>query len=168
MLGPMSQNVGGPAEYASDIDAARERLVAFVDGCTDEQWTAAPLEGDPRPVGMVVDHVAHSYEYLAGWISQLLAGKTVMVDADVVDALNAEHAGRATGVTRPEGLEYLRHSGAALSRLVAGCSGAHLQAGEGRVERFVQVAIRHADNHRTEIEAGLAAWPCHAEGSHER
>ena len=43
MLGPMSQNVGGPAEYASDIDAARERLVAFVDGCTDEQWTAAPL-----------------------------------------------------------------------------------------------------------------------------
>src|SRR5258708_23236909 len=79
MLGPMSQNVGGPAEYASDIDAARERLVAFVDGCTDEQWTAAPLEGDPRPVGMVVDHVAHSYEYLAGWISQLLAGEEVIV-----------------------------------------------------------------------------------------
>src|SRR5258708_34987585 len=117
---------------------------------------------------VVVDHVPPSYEYLAGWISQLLAGKTVMVDADVVDALNAEHAGRATGVTRPEGLEYLRHSGAALSRLVAGCSGADLQAGEGRVERFVQGAIRHADNHPTQIEARPAALPGHAAGPHCR
>src|SRR5258708_24319523 len=108
---------------------------------------------------MVVDHVPHSYEYLAGWISQLLAGKTVMVDADVVDALNAEHAGRATGVTRPEGLEYLRHSGAALSRLVAGCSGADLQAGEGRVGRFVPVAIPHAGKHHTASEARLARLP---------
>src|SRR5258708_25579031 len=97
---------------------------------------------------MVVDQVAHSYEYLAGWISQLLAGKTVMVDADVVDARNAEHAGRATGVTRPEGLEYLRHSGAALSRLVAGCSGADLQAGEGPVGRFLQGPLPPATNPR--------------------
>src|SRR5260221_9486957 len=101
MLGPMSQNVGGPAEYASDIDAARERLVAFVDGCTDEQWTAAPLEGDPRPVGMVVDHVAHSYEYLAGWISQLLAGKKGPGGADPGGAPNAPHAGRAPRAARP-------------------------------------------------------------------
>src|SRR5260221_13022994 len=106
MLGPRSENVGGPAEYASDIDAARERLVAFVDGCTDEQWTAAPLEGDPRPVGVVVDHVAHSYGYLAGWISQLLAGKTGLGDADGVEAPNAEHAGRAPRGARPQAGEH--------------------------------------------------------------
>src|SRR5258708_6371826 len=105
MLGPMSQNVGGPAEYASDIDAARERLVAFVDGCTDEQWTAAPLEGDPRPVGMVVDHVAHSYEYLAGWISQLLAGKTGMVGPGGLGARHPPPAGPAPRGAPPPGGE---------------------------------------------------------------
>jgi hypothetical protein len=28
-----------------------------------------------RPVAVVVDHVADSYEYLAGWIRQLVAGR---------------------------------------------------------------------------------------------
>src|SRR5258708_20905953 len=49
MLGPMSQNVGGPAEYASDIDAARERLLGVFVGPPVEQSTAPPLESDPRP-----------------------------------------------------------------------------------------------------------------------
>ena len=40
---------------------------------------------------------------------------------------------------------------------MADCTAEQLQAGDGRVERFAQIAIRHADNHRAEIEAGLAA-----------
>ena len=35
----------------------------------------------------------------------------------------------------------------------------HLAAGDGRVRRLAQVAIRHADDHRSEIEAALAARP---------
>lgn len=152
----MSEDARSPAQYASDIDAARERLVAFVGGCTGEQWRAAPLDGDPRPVGVVVDHVAHSYEYLAGWMRQVLAGEAVTVTGDEVDALNAEHAARAGAVTPDEAVEHLRRSGAAISRLVAGCTAGELQAGDGRAERFAQIAIRHADSHRAEIEAGLA------------
>ena len=57
-----------PAAYAAEIEAARDRLIAFAGGCSEEEWRAAPLEGDPRPVAVVVDHVADSYEYLAGWI----------------------------------------------------------------------------------------------------
>jgi hypothetical protein len=60
-------------------------------------------------------------------------------------------------VAPAEAVEHLRRSGAAISRLVAGCSAGDLQAGEGRVERLAQIAIRHADDHRAEIEAGLAA-----------
>ncbi len=45
----MSDEVRSPAQYAADIDAARERLAAFAAGCSPEQWRAAPLEGDPRP-----------------------------------------------------------------------------------------------------------------------
>jgi hypothetical protein len=157
MLGGMSEDARSPAQYASDIDAARERLVAFASGCTDDQWRAAPVDGDPRPVGVIVDHVAHSYEYLAGWMSQILAGETVAVDSDVVDDLNAEHAAAAAPATPAEAVEHLRRSGAAISRLVAGCTAEQLQAGEGRMERFAQIAVRHADNHRAEIEAGLAA-----------
>jgi len=54
-------------------------------------------------------------------------------------------------------VEHLRRSGAAISQLVAGCSAEDLQAGGGRVERLAQIAIRHADDHRAEIEAGLAS-----------
>ncbi len=157
MLGGMSEDARSPSQYASGIDAARDRLVAFANGCTDEQWKAAPLDGDPRPVGVVVDHVAHSYEYLAGWMRQVLDGEEITVGNDVVDALNAEHAAQAATVTPADAVEHLRRSGAAISRLVAGCTAGDLQAGEGQVERFAEIAIRHADNHRAEIQAALAA-----------
>jgi DinB superfamily len=150
------QNETSPAELAAGIDAARERLIGFVDGCTDAQWRSAPLEGDPRPVGVVVDHVAHAYEYLAGWIRQVVAGQPVEVNGEVVDALNAEHARAAASVTRAEATGHLRRSGTAISALVANLSIADLAAGDGRVQRLAQIAIRHPDDHRSEIEAALA------------
>ena len=81
-----------PAAYAADIDAAWDRMIAFVGSCTEQEWSAAPLDGDPRPVAVVVDHVADAYDYLAGWMRQMVAGQRVEVDSDVVDALNARHA----------------------------------------------------------------------------
>lgn len=152
----MNEQERSPEQYAADIDGARDRLIAFVESCTDERWNAAPLRGDPRPAGVVADHVAHAYEYLAGWMRRMLRGEAVTVDSDVVDALNAEHAAAAAGVTRSEAAGHLRRSGAALSALVAGCTAEDLKAGDGRVERLAQIAIRHADHHRTELEAALA------------
>lgn len=153
----MAEEGRSPAQYAAAIDNARNRLIAFVESCTAEQWRAAPLEGDPRPVGVVADHVAHAYEYLATWMREILRGEPVTVNSDVVDALNAEHAAAAVAVTRIKAVEHLRRSGAAMSALVADCSAEDLKAGDGRVERLAQIAIRHADDHRTEIEAALAA-----------
>jgi hypothetical protein len=152
----MAEEGRSPAQYATDIADARDRLIAFVESCTAEQWHAAPLDGDPRPVGVVVDHVADAYEYLAGWMREILAGEAVTVNSGVIDALNAEQAAAAAAVTPAGAVEHLRRSGAALSTLVAGCTADDLNAGDGRVERFAQVAIRHADDHRTEIEAALA------------
>jgi len=45
---------------------------------------------------------------------------------------------------------------AAISGLVAGLSAADLATGDGRVQRLAQIAARHADDHRAEIEAALA------------
>jgi hypothetical protein len=153
------------AAYAADIEAARDRLIAFASGCSDAEWRAAPLDGDPRPVAVVVDHVADSYEYMAGWIRQILAGQAVEVTEEVVDDLNAEHAADlnaehaadADAVSRADAAEHLRRSGAAISALIAGLSAGDLAAGDGRIRLFAQVAIRHADNHRTDIETALAA-----------
>ena len=156
----MTADERDPAAYGADIDAARDRMIGFVSGCSDEEWRAAPLDGDPRPVAVVVDHVAHAYEYLAGWISQLIAGQPVEVDSDVVDALNAQHARDAKAVSRDEATEHLRRSGAAISVLVAGldpAGPAGLAAGDGRVRLMAQIAARHADEHRADIEAALAA-----------
>lgn len=146
-----------PAVYAADIEAARDRLIAFAAGCTEQEWLAAPLEGDPRPVAVVVDHVADSYEYLAGWIRQLVAGQPVEVTGEIVDDLNAEHAAQAAAVSQAEAAEHLHRSGAAISALIADLSPDQLAAGDGRARLFAQIAIRHADNHRADIEAALAA-----------
>jgi len=135
----------------------RTRIISLVDGCTDEEWHAAPLDADPRPVAVVVDHVAHAYEYLAGWIRQIVVGQQVEINGDVVDALNAQHAREAVAVSKAEAAGHLRRSGAAISRLVADLSTADLDAGDGRVRHLAQIAITHADGHRADIETALAA-----------
>jgi DinB superfamily len=153
----VTEDTRDPATYAAEIEAARDRLIAFASGCPDVQWRAAPLDGDPRPVAVVVDHVAHSYEYMSGWIRQAVAGQPVQVTEDQVDGLNAEHAAGSAAVSQAEAAEHLRRSGADICALIAGLSAADLAAGDGLVGRFAQVAIRHADNHRADIEAALAA-----------
>ena len=153
----MTEDAPDPAACAADIDATRERLIAFVAGCSEEEWRAAPLDGDPRPVAVVVDHVADAYDYLAGWMRQILAGQQVEVNDDVVDALNARHARKAAGVCRDDPREGMRPSGAADHELVAVLSDAELAAGVGRVRRLAWIAARHADDHRADIETALAA-----------
>ena len=150
---------GELAQYARDIAAARDRLVAFVHTCGDDDWTRAVIAGDPRPVGIVVDHVADAYEYGAGWIRQILAGNSPPLSAELVDELNAGHAAVAIGLSRAQVVEHLTVSGDLMIALVGGMRPEALYLDDGRVRRLVEIAVRHADNHRDEIEAGLAARP---------
>ena len=128
-----------------------------MDGCSAADWQACVLGGDPRPVGVVVDHVAHSYEYLAGWMREILAGENPDVNADLIDELNAAHAAAAARVSQAAAVDHLRSSGDVIIRLVGGFTPADLDAGSGRVRRLAEVAIRHADGHRSEITAALRA-----------
>ena len=104
-----------------------------------------------------MDHVAHAYEYMGGWMRRILDGEDVRVTGDMVDALNAEHALAAAAVTKDGAIEHLRRSGTVFRGLVAGCSAAGLRSGGGRVERFAQIAVRHPDDHRAELEAALGS-----------
>src|SRR5689334_18448762 len=107
-----------PASYVRAIDEARDRLLVFIEQCTDDVWHSAPVPGDPRPVAVIADHVAHAYEYLARWISDIAAGQQVAVSTELVDDLNAEHASDAVGLTREQVADHLRSSGDALMTLM--------------------------------------------------
>ena len=145
-------------ELALEVVTARGRMVEFVDRCTEEQWTSRPLaDDDPRPVGVIVDHVADAYEYLASWVRELARGEPVQVNSDVVDALNARHAEAGSVPTRDDATDHLQRSGDAFAALIESLSPGQLSAGDGRVTiaRFAEIAARHADNHRAELEAAL-------------
>ena len=145
-----------PAEFAAAIDAARHRLIGFAAGCTVADWQAAPLPGDPRPVGVVVDHVAHAYEYLAGWLRDVQDGTSPAVSGEIVDELNAAHA--AAGLpSQADAVAHLHRSGDAIIDLVAELRPDDLDAADGRGRRLAQIAIRHADDHRRDIQAALVA-----------
>lgn len=115
----MSEDLS-PAEHAAAIDAARQRLIDFVQGCQDDQWESAPIAGDPRPVSVITDHVAHSYEYLGDWIADLLAGGSPEVTSDIVDTLNEAHATRSDNLTQAAVVDHLKESGDALLGIVSG------------------------------------------------
>jgi hypothetical protein len=146
-----------PAEHAELIAAARDRLLAFAASCTDETWHAQPLagHGDHRTVGVIVDHVAHAYEYLGGWVREILTGTPPQVDAELVDRLNAAHAAAAGTLTQAGAMEHLTRSGDAMIALIAGLPAGDLDAGGGRVRRFAEIAATHADTHRTDMQEAL-------------
>jgi hypothetical protein len=150
----MSEDLS-PAQHAAAIEEARQRLADFVLRCTDEQWGSAPVDGDPRPVGVITDHVAHAYEYLAGWIGEILAGGSPEVTSELVDGLNAEHAESAGSITPAQVATHLKTSGDALISLIGNLEPAQLELGDGRVARFAVIAARHAESHRGEIEDAL-------------
>jgi len=144
-----------PAQLAAAVDESRQRLSDFVLRCTDEQWQSAPVDGDPRPVAVITDHVAHAYEYLAGWVAEVLASESPEVNSELVDALNAEHAANAASFTPAHVTGHLKTSGDALTDLIKNLEPAQLDLGDGRVRRLAIIADRHADAHRDEIEAAL-------------
>ncbi|MGO8956117.1 MAG: DinB family protein [Streptosporangiaceae bacterium] len=145
------------AEHAAQIGAARDRLLAFAAVCTDDQWHAAPLseQGDGRPAGVIVDHVADAYDYLSSWMSAIVAGDNPPVSPQLVDELNAAHASRAAALTQAAAMQHLQASGDAIVALVSGLDASDLDAGGGRVRRLAEIAARHADDHRVAIEAAL-------------
>jgi len=146
-----------PAELGEAIAAARDRLLAFASACTDDRWHAQPLagQGDPRPVGVIVDHVADAYDYIGAFLREILAGQDPQVDPALIDQLNAEHAAGAGHLTQAGAMEHLTRSGDELIALVTTMSPADLDRAGGRVRLLAEICVRHADNHRGDMSAAL-------------
>ena len=144
-----------PAALAAEVTAARDRLLSWAAACPDSRWTTALGDDDPRPVAVVLDHVADAYGYIGRWIEALVRGEDLHVDGAVVDDLNARHAAGGTP-SRAEVVAHLVGAGDRLVALVAGLSPADVGRGDGRVARLATIAALHADGHREELEACLA------------
>ncbi len=150
-----------PAEAVSAIVEARARLIEFVEGSDEAEWTACPLgEGDPRPLAVIADHVADAYEYIGDLISEVVAGRDPGVTAETIDGLNAEHAEAAGAalaageLTAAEVVGHLMRSGDTLVAMLAAFGPEQLEI--ERVALFVAISSRHADNHRSDMEQALA------------
>jgi hypothetical protein len=144
-------------ELARAVVAARARLIDFIGRCSEEQWVSCPLGADdPRPVGVIIDHVADAYEYLGSFVTQITRGEAVEVSSDIVDELNARHA-VASAPTRESALAHLERSGDAFVARIEPLGAPQLSSGAGRVTitRFAEIAALHADTHRIELETAL-------------
>jgi hypothetical protein len=143
-------------DLAHEVDRARQRLIEFVGRCGDDAWTSTPLaDGDPRPVGVIVDHVADAYEYLGSFVTRILSGEKVEVTPGAVDELNARHVAAVPTPSTRGVVEHLQSSGDDFVALIERLDAGQLAMDEGRVTRLAQIAARHADAHRTELEAAL-------------
>ena len=145
----------GGSELAVAVVRTRNALVRLVQECPEAEWAAQPFGGDPRPLGVVVDHVAHAYTYLGRWVRELLDGGRVTISSEIVDALNAEHARSRAGVTRDEAVDHLFASGDAFAELIRPLEQEDLELDGGRVRRLAEIARHHAEDHRQAIEAAL-------------
>jgi hypothetical protein len=150
-------DAASPADHAAAIAASRDRLAAFAASCPEDAWRSRPLtgQGDDRTVGVIVDHVADSYDYIGAWLSAIVAGQDPPVSAELVDSFNAAHARDAAAVTQPDAIAHLERSGDAVIALISHLSVDDLERADGQVGRFAQILARHPDNHRAEIEAVL-------------
>jgi hypothetical protein len=144
-----------PAEHAAAIAASLARLQAFAASCPDEVWHSTPLSelGDSRTVGVIVDHVADSCDYIGAWISAIAAGQDPALGPELVDQFNAAHAAHAANVTKTDAAAHLQRSGDVLIALINGLTAGDLALADGRVGRLAQILARHPDDHRAEITA---------------
>jgi hypothetical protein len=148
------------AELARDVSAARARLIGFVGRCPRERWASSPLaDSDPRTVAVIVDHVADAYEYLGSWVAGLARGEPAEVTPAVVDELNARHAAATRAPSRESAIEHLLRSGDAFVALIESLGPEQLSADDGRITRFAEIAARHADSHRADLESVLGLAP---------
>lgn len=95
---------------ADRIEQGAEALASFIEGISDAQWVAV-VPNEERTVGVLVHHVASSYQAEIDLASLLAEGKPITgVTSDVIDEINADHAEEYAKVDRQDVLKLLREN----------------------------------------------------------
>ena len=150
---------------ADRIEEGATALAAFAEGITAEEWTRPVSKTDPRPVGVIVDHVANMYPIEIDAARVVASGKAFEVGWDAVAGVNAQHATEKAGVTKQAAIERLRKNSRDAAAVVRGFTDEQLDAaapfalsyGAPMTAQFVieDHAMRHAWHHLFRIRKAL-------------
>jgi hypothetical protein len=152
---------------AGRLEQGARALEADASAFTEAEWQRR-IPGDGRTIGVVVHHVATMYP-LEIQLAQALATGTPITDVtwDVVNELNARHAGANSAVTKAAAIDLLRRNSAAAAAAIRALSDEELDRAATvslnaeaplTCQFFLEDhAVRHSYHHLARIRAALAA-----------
>ena len=150
---------------ADRLERGARALAKLASGLTEEEWRT-PMGRDPRPIGVVVHHVASVYPVEIQLAQTLAEGKPVEgVTAAAINAMNARHASENAGVTKEAAIDLLRQNSAAAAAAIRALSDEEL-AKAAPVSLYADApltcqfvledhAVRHSYHHLARIRRAL-------------
>ncbi|UCD80308.1 MAG: DinB family protein [Desulfobacterales bacterium] len=113
-------------EIAKRFTNFNNELIAFVESCSDEDWTKV-CPGENWPVGVIARHLAAGHYRALGLAKMIVEGKELPeLSREGIDQANAQHAEKHAGCTKEEVLGLLRKNGSAIADYVAALDDADL------------------------------------------
>lgn len=95
---------------ANRVEECAEALAAFAEGLSQAEWETF-VDNDNRSVGTVVHHVASAYLNEIEFAKGIAAGNPIVgVTNEMIDGMNAEHAGNFKQVDQVETIAMLRQN----------------------------------------------------------
>lgn len=152
---------------AARIEEGADTLAAFVETLTDAEWTTpVSSNGDRRPIGVIVHHVASMYPIEIDVARVIASGKPVTeVTWQAVANINAAHARENAAVTKAAALELLRKNSREAAVAVRAMTDEELDRAASfslsyaapMTAQFVveDHALRHAWHHLARIRAAV-------------
>jgi hypothetical protein len=94
---------------ADRIEEGAAGLAAFAEGISESEWHTPVSGTDPRPVGVIVHHVATMYPIEID-VAKAVAGGNAVTDVtwEAVAQINSKHAQDQAATTKAAALELLR------------------------------------------------------------
>jgi hypothetical protein len=152
-------------ELAKRFAQANGDFIAYIEKIPEERWGKIVGAEDPRPVGVVANHVAWGYAFEQRHFQAMAAGQSLSaVSMAEIDTFNAEHARQWQSLSKGEVLAALRTTGEVVASWVRGLSDEQLErSGEfivGRPSRTVDQWIErgligHIGGHLKDIRATI-------------
>jgi hypothetical protein len=152
---------------AARIEEGADTLAAFADQISDAEWkTPVSNNGDRRPIGVIVHHVASMYPIEIDVAKVVASGKAVTeVTWQAVANINAAHAREHANVSKRDALALLRTNSREAAAAVRAMSDEELdQAAPFSLSYAAPVtaqfvvedhAMRHAWHHLARIRKAL-------------
>ena len=150
---------------AERIEKGAEALAIFVEGFSDTEWKRV-IPGEERETGVLVHHVASSYQAEIDLAYTLASGKPIEgVTSDIIDGINADHAREYAQVKKEVVLNLLRENSRIAAERVRKLTDAELDRAESvslnadaplTTQFFIEDhALRHSFQHLESIRGAL-------------